>query len=163
MELGVPEIRTAGEDKAMKVISGAHCIDNDIGERAGVETFNLDMLAEGSEVTIESTQFCGTWIVIGVLRWWFGNGSTLIGWRVVCILRVFHDENERMQQSNAEQRRSNTLCHCLCVNYYDDNNTIELECLFAVAACTSIFNENVLSCDCESSPKQVSYIIAAAY
>lgn len=45
MELGAPEIRTAGEDKAMEVISGAHCIDNDVGERAGIETFNLDMLA----------------------------------------------------------------------------------------------------------------------
>lgn len=38
----------------MEVISGAHSINDDIGEGAGIETFNLDMFAEGSEVAIES-------------------------------------------------------------------------------------------------------------
>lgn len=81
----------------MEVISGAHCIDDDIGERAGIETFDLDMVAEGGEVAIESTQLRSISIVVGVLRWRLRNGSMLVlvfigSWwrRVVWILRVLH-------------------------------------------------------------------------
>lgn len=68
----------------MEVIRGAHCIDDDIGERTGIETFNLDMLAEGSEVAIESAQLGGVVGVFGMFEWWM----------VVRELRVLHHRQD---------------------------------------------------------------------
>lgn len=69
----------------MKVISGTHCIDDDVGEGTRIEAFDLDMLAEGSEVAIDAAQLrrCP----IGVLR--RRNGCDFGFW-MLPILRLLH-------------------------------------------------------------------------
>ena len=49
-----PEVRTAREDQAMKSVSGAHCVDDDVREGTRIEALQLDVVAEGGEVAIQS-------------------------------------------------------------------------------------------------------------
>lgn len=69
----------------MKVISGTHGIDDDIGEGTRIEAFDLDMLAEGGEVAIDATQLPGG--AVGVLR--RRNGGDF-GFGMFPILRLLH-------------------------------------------------------------------------
>lgn len=81
----LPEIGTAREDKPMKVISGTHGINDDIGEGTRIEAFDLDMLAEGSEVAIDAAQLPRG--AVGVLR--RRNGCDF-GFGMFPILRLLH-------------------------------------------------------------------------
>jgi len=69
----------------MKVISGTHCIDDDVGEGTRIEAFDLDMLAKGSEVAIDAAQLRGG--SVGVLR--RRNGGDF-GFGMLPILRLLH-------------------------------------------------------------------------
>ncbi|WVZ09648.1 hypothetical protein V8G54_014178 [Vigna mungo] len=69
----------------MKVISGTHCIDDDVGEGTRIEAFDLDMLAEGSEVAIDAAQLRRG--PIGVLR--RRNGCDFGFW-MLPVLRLLH-------------------------------------------------------------------------
>lgn len=81
----LPEIRTAREDKTVEVISGTHGIDDDIREGTRIEAFDLDMLAEGSQVAIGTAQFGGG--AVGVLR--RRNGGDF-GFGMFAELRFLH-------------------------------------------------------------------------
>lgn len=49
-----PEVRTAREDQAMKAVGGAHCVDDDVREGTRSEALQLDVVAEGGKVAIQS-------------------------------------------------------------------------------------------------------------
>lgn len=40
----------------MEVIGGAHGVDDDVGEGAGIESLHLDVIAKGGEVAIRRTK-----------------------------------------------------------------------------------------------------------
>ena len=48
----------------MEAISGTHWMNDDIGEWPRIEAFQLDMVAKGSEITIESAQFGAAAIIV---------------------------------------------------------------------------------------------------
>lgn len=49
-----PEVRTAREDQAMKAVGGAHCVDDDVREGTRSEALQLDVVAKGGKVAIQS-------------------------------------------------------------------------------------------------------------
>lgn len=63
-----PEVRAARENEAVEVVGGAHGLNDDVGEGAGVEAFDLDVVAEGREITIQGTELAAAPVVVGVLR-----------------------------------------------------------------------------------------------
>lgn len=69
----------------MEAISGTHGIDDDVGEGTGIEAFDLDMLAEGSEVAVDAAQLGGG--AVGVLR--RRNGGDF-GFGMFAVLRLLH-------------------------------------------------------------------------
>lgn len=52
----------------MKVVGGAHGVDGDVGEGAGVEALDLDVVAQGGEVAVEGSELAAAAVVVGVLR-----------------------------------------------------------------------------------------------
>lgn len=64
----IPEIRAARENETVKMVGGAHGINDDVGEGAGVEAFDLDVVTEGGEITIQGTKLAAAPVVVGVLR-----------------------------------------------------------------------------------------------
>ena len=48
----------------MEVVGGAHGLDDDIGERTGIETFDLDVITERGEVTIECSEFGACSVIV---------------------------------------------------------------------------------------------------
>lgn len=52
----------------MEVVGGPHGVNDDIGERTGIEALHLDMIAESRQITIERTQLAAAAVVIGELR-----------------------------------------------------------------------------------------------
>lgn len=41
-----PEVGAAGKNEAVEVVGGAHRVNDDVGEGARVEAFDLDVVAE---------------------------------------------------------------------------------------------------------------------
>lgn len=64
----VPEVRAPRENKAVEVVGGAHDVDDDIGETAGVEALHLDVVAEGGDVAIQCPELTAGPVVVGVWR-----------------------------------------------------------------------------------------------
>lgn len=52
----------------MEVVGGAHGVDDDVGEGAGVEAFDLDVVAERRQVTVQRSELAARPVVVGVLR-----------------------------------------------------------------------------------------------
>lgn len=48
ISVGIPEVGAPGEEEAVEVIGGAHGMNDDVGERATVEPFELYVVAERS-------------------------------------------------------------------------------------------------------------------
>lgn len=63
-----PEVGAAREDEAMKVVGGAHGLDDDVGEGAGDESLQLDVVAERGKVAIQRAELATGPIIVGVLR-----------------------------------------------------------------------------------------------
>lgn len=63
----IPEVGAAREDQTVEAVGGAHSVDDDIGERAGVEALHLNMVAEGGEVAIQCAELHAAPVVVGVL------------------------------------------------------------------------------------------------
>lgn len=52
----------------MEVVGGAHSVDNDVGECAGVKSINLDVITEGIEVAIRRAKLAaGAHVGVGKL------------------------------------------------------------------------------------------------
>lgn len=108
----LPEIRTAREDKTMKAISGTHGIDNDIREGTGIEAFDLDMLAEGSQVAIDTAQLGRG--AIGVLR--RRNGGDF-GFGMFAVLRLLHAH----QRHTLILDRSNAFIYLVIITFFSSS------------------------------------------
>lgn len=52
----------------MKAVGGAHCVDDDVREGTRIEALQMDVVAEGGEVAIQSTKLAAAPVVIRVLR-----------------------------------------------------------------------------------------------
>lgn len=52
----------------MKMVSGAHGVDDDISESARIKALNLDVIAKGSKVTVQGAKLGGAPVIVGVLR-----------------------------------------------------------------------------------------------
>ena len=65
-----PEVRATRENKAVKMVSGAHGVNDDVGEGTGVEAFDLDVVTERGEITIQGTKLATAPVIVGVLRGW---------------------------------------------------------------------------------------------
>lgn len=63
-----PEVGAARENEAVEVVGGAHGVNDDVGEGAGVEAFDLDVVAEGGEITIQGSKLAAAPVVVRVLR-----------------------------------------------------------------------------------------------
>lgn len=75
--LDAPEVGAAGEDEAVEVVGGAHGVDGNVGEGAGVEALDLDVLAQGGEVTVEAAELAAAPLAVGGLRRWRRIGRHL--------------------------------------------------------------------------------------
>lgn len=64
----VSEVGAAGEDEAVKAVGGAHGLDGEVGEGAGVEALDLDVVAQGGEVAVEGAELAAAPVIVGVLR-----------------------------------------------------------------------------------------------
>lgn len=64
----VSEVGAAGEDEAVEVEGGAHGVDGEVGEGAGVEALDLDVVAQGGEVAVEGAELAAAPVIVGVLR-----------------------------------------------------------------------------------------------
>lgn len=64
----VSEVGAAGEDEAVEAVGGAHGVDGEVGEGAGVEALDLDVVAQGGEVAVEGAELAAAPVIVGVLR-----------------------------------------------------------------------------------------------